>query len=300
MVNLCIKHNVPRLIYTSSASVTLTSYLGLAPFAVVVNLTESKTKPVTADKEILVPGYSVTKFRAEKIVLGANGTNLANSTGNINEKSSIVAIWLQIEWPFYEISTIFQGLKPVSWVFLILFFCLFLLVALLDRTRHFVIFGECRRTHHDIDSANRILWRRRSILFPVNGKSNKENRRHYTESAGRWRKASNDLCRWVNWICRPFCVPLLNEIFFVYFLFRFENVPQEMWHGHTFVQNKRWKMHRRTLPACQSLWLMTLPLKTVQSFANDCLAAPMPSTFDRLRGHYRRYSAIGWPSYSKW
>lgn len=81
IINLCIKHNVPRLIYTSSASVTLTSYLGLAPFAVVVNLTESKTKQVTSDKDILIPGYSVTKHRAEKIVLGANGTNLANGTG---------------------------------------------------------------------------------------------------------------------------------------------------------------------------------------------------------------------------
>lgn len=81
VVNLCIKYNVPRLIYTSDASVTLTSYLGLAPFAVVVNLTESKTKQVTSDKDILIPGYSVTKHRAEKIVLGANGTNLANGTG---------------------------------------------------------------------------------------------------------------------------------------------------------------------------------------------------------------------------
>lgn len=81
IINLCIKHNVPRLIYTSSASVTLTSYMGFAPFAVVVNLTESKVKAVTSDNEILVPGYSVTKYRAEKIVLGASGCNLANGTG---------------------------------------------------------------------------------------------------------------------------------------------------------------------------------------------------------------------------
>lgn len=83
---MCIKHNVPRLIYTSSASVTLTSYLGFAPFAVVVNLTESKVKAVASENEILVPGYSVTKYRAEKIVLGANGCNLANGTGKIVAK----------------------------------------------------------------------------------------------------------------------------------------------------------------------------------------------------------------------
>lgn len=55
--------------------------MGFAPFAVVVNLTESKVKAVTSDNEILVPGYSVTKYRAEKIVLGASGCNLANGTG---------------------------------------------------------------------------------------------------------------------------------------------------------------------------------------------------------------------------
>lgn len=88
IINLCIKHNVPRLIYTSSASVTLTSYLGFAPFAVVVNLTESKVKTVNHDSEILVPGYSVTKYRAEKIVLGANGCNLANGTGNFQITNS--------------------------------------------------------------------------------------------------------------------------------------------------------------------------------------------------------------------
>lgn len=93
IINLCIKHNVPRLIYTSSASVTLTSYLGLAPFAVVVNLTESKVKSVTHDSEILVPGYSVSKYRAEKIVLGANGCNLANGTGNHIHIIHTVQLW---------------------------------------------------------------------------------------------------------------------------------------------------------------------------------------------------------------
>lgn len=81
IVNLCIKCNVPRLIYTSSASVTLTPYLGKAPFAVVVNQTESKVKPAASDSSLIIPGYSVTKLRAERIVLGAHGTNLPNGTG---------------------------------------------------------------------------------------------------------------------------------------------------------------------------------------------------------------------------
>lgn len=81
IVNLCIKHNVPRLIYTSSADVTLTPYLGKATFAVVVNQTESKAKTPVVDAGFIVPGYSSTKLRAEKIVLGAHGTNLSNGTG---------------------------------------------------------------------------------------------------------------------------------------------------------------------------------------------------------------------------
>lgn len=81
IVNLCIKHNVPKLIYTSCASVTLTPYLGKATFAVVVNQSESKAKTPVVDADFIVPGYSSTKLRAEKIILGAHGTNLSNGTG---------------------------------------------------------------------------------------------------------------------------------------------------------------------------------------------------------------------------
>lgn len=82
VVNLCIKYNVPRLIYTSCASVTLRPYLGQAPFAVVVNQTESKIRPSLTGKSLIIPGYSQTKLRAEMIVLGAHGTNLSNGTGS--------------------------------------------------------------------------------------------------------------------------------------------------------------------------------------------------------------------------
>lgn len=101
IINLCIKHNVPRLIYTSSASVTLTSYLGLAPFAVVVNQTESKTKTITKDQELLIPGYSVSKYRAEKIVLYANGTNLANDTGELITTAIRPTVFYGEEDPYF-------------------------------------------------------------------------------------------------------------------------------------------------------------------------------------------------------
>lgn len=83
VINLCIKYNIPQLIYTSSAAVTLTPYLGKAPFAVVVNQTESKIKPASEDSELIIPGYAVSKLRAERIILGANGTNLSNGIGEL-------------------------------------------------------------------------------------------------------------------------------------------------------------------------------------------------------------------------
>lgn len=89
IINLCIKYNVSRLIYTSSASVTLTPYLGKAPFAVVINQTESKIKPATSDSSLIIPGYSVTKLRAERIVLGAHETNLANGSGKSSVRRQI-------------------------------------------------------------------------------------------------------------------------------------------------------------------------------------------------------------------
>lgn len=76
------------MIYTSSASVALSGYLGKAPFAVVVNQTESRIKPASSDSDLIIPGYAVTKNRAERIVLGANGANLANGTGTYSRISN--------------------------------------------------------------------------------------------------------------------------------------------------------------------------------------------------------------------
>lgn len=85
MVILCLECNIPRLIYTSSASVALRSYLGKAPFSVVVNQSE-RDKCLESNKndsDLIIPGYAVTKLRAERIVLGANRSNLANNLGEL-------------------------------------------------------------------------------------------------------------------------------------------------------------------------------------------------------------------------
>lgn len=81
IVNLCIKYNVPRLVYTSTSAVTLMPYMGRATFSLIINQTESKAKTPTHDNGFLIPGYPSSKLRAEKIVLGAYGATLANGIG---------------------------------------------------------------------------------------------------------------------------------------------------------------------------------------------------------------------------
>lgn len=231
---MCIKYNVPRLIYTSDASVTLTSYLGLAPFAVVVNLTESKTKQVTSDKDILVPGYSVTKYRAEKIVLGANGTNLANGTG----MRTLARLAHFISAPFVTLPFVCYwdaiGSREISR--LTLKATGFISKVHEPDTRRDAnekneketifkknsIFDR-RWTAHNIHPTDCVVRRRRSILFPNVGQIHKENRRHHTKGAGRWWKTSNDLCRLVNlyncpiFISLPHSLPFTTQFVMVYF-----------------------------------------------------------------------------------
>lgn len=101
VLGLCIKHNVSRLIYTSSASVALSGYLGKAPFAVVVNQTESRIKPASCDSDLIIPGYAVTKNRAERIILGANGANLANGTGNFIKNSTFFLQSMQQSFDYF-------------------------------------------------------------------------------------------------------------------------------------------------------------------------------------------------------
>ncbi|XP_054732990.1 3 beta-hydroxysteroid dehydrogenase/Delta 5--_4-isomerase type 3 isoform X1 [Anastrepha obliqua] len=86
VVDLCVKYNVKRLIYTSCASVCLVPFKGYSTFTIVINQTESKANtptfnaqdPKDFDKSFLIPGYSSSKMRAETIVLNSNGTLLSN------------------------------------------------------------------------------------------------------------------------------------------------------------------------------------------------------------------------------
>ncbi|KAG4073766.1 hypothetical protein HA402_000990 [Bradysia odoriphaga] len=78
IINLCVKYSIPRLIYTSTSAVTILPYMGRATFALVINQTESKAKTPSTDSGFLIPGYSSSKLRAEKIVLAAYGATLGN------------------------------------------------------------------------------------------------------------------------------------------------------------------------------------------------------------------------------
>lgn len=49
--------------------------------AVILNQTEGKARVPDDESEFLIPGYTASKLRAEKIVLEANGTPLRDSNG---------------------------------------------------------------------------------------------------------------------------------------------------------------------------------------------------------------------------
>ncbi|CAD7083509.1 unnamed protein product [Hermetia illucens] len=87
IIEICLKHNVPRLIYTSSASVAFTPYKGVNTFAIAINQTESKAVTPEIDlqkstrendKKFLIPGYAASKLRAERVVLNSSGAKLNN------------------------------------------------------------------------------------------------------------------------------------------------------------------------------------------------------------------------------
>ncbi|XP_055845933.1 3 beta-hydroxysteroid dehydrogenase/Delta 5--_4-isomerase type 3 isoform X2 [Episyrphus balteatus] len=90
VIDMCIKHNVIRLVYTSCASVCLIPFKGYSTFSIIINQTESKAltpvhdlnkSPIEFDKGFLIPGYSASKLRAEKIVLNSSGATLSNQAG---------------------------------------------------------------------------------------------------------------------------------------------------------------------------------------------------------------------------
>lgn len=81
IINLCIKYNVPRLVFTSTSAVTLTPYMGRGTFTFIVNQTESKAKIPEVDAGFIVRGYAPSKYHAEQLVLASAGALLSNKTG---------------------------------------------------------------------------------------------------------------------------------------------------------------------------------------------------------------------------
>lgn len=81
VIDLCRRHGVGRLVFTSTAAVALQPYMGRTTFALVINQSESKVLPPASDAGFLVPGYPASKLRAEELVLAANGTPLADGKG---------------------------------------------------------------------------------------------------------------------------------------------------------------------------------------------------------------------------
>lgn len=70
--------------------------MGRATFALVINQTESKAKTPSTDSGFLIPGYSSSKLRAEKIVLAAYGATLGNHVGKDKSISFKVYMMLHI------------------------------------------------------------------------------------------------------------------------------------------------------------------------------------------------------------
>ncbi|XP_066995623.2 3 beta-hydroxysteroid dehydrogenase/Delta 5--_4-isomerase type 1 isoform X2 [Anabrus simplex] len=81
VISLCVEQSVSRLVFCSSIEVTLTPYLR-GTFSVIVNQTESKALPPD-DDFLVIPGYAVSKLRAERLVLAADGRRHVNGTGHL-------------------------------------------------------------------------------------------------------------------------------------------------------------------------------------------------------------------------
>ncbi|KAH8379295.1 hypothetical protein KR009_004059 [Drosophila setifemur] len=124
VVDLCIQHNVKRLLYTSCTSVCFVPFKGRSTFSAIINSTESKTDTPTLDSsklweqdgEFLIAGYASSKLRAENIVLNSNGAPLANQQDYL-ATSAIRAPLTYGECDSHFITEIFEYLSRRGWVF---------------------------------------------------------------------------------------------------------------------------------------------------------------------------------------
>lgn len=64
-----------RLVFTSTAEMCLTPYIWRICLAVVINQTEKKALPPVNSGRFVIPGYAESKYNAEQVVLGANGSS---------------------------------------------------------------------------------------------------------------------------------------------------------------------------------------------------------------------------------
>ncbi|XP_063975948.1 3 beta-hydroxysteroid dehydrogenase/Delta 5--_4-isomerase type 1 [Diachasmimorpha longicaudata] len=87
VVKLCIDQNVQRLIYCSTTEVTLRSYIKGGIVAMVIYEKESKLRTPDDESRLMMGAYAVSKLRAEKIVLEANGELLSNETDKLKTVS---------------------------------------------------------------------------------------------------------------------------------------------------------------------------------------------------------------------
>lgn len=81
IIKLCVKFNVARLVYTSTALVNLIYYMNKGTFSIIVNQTECKAKTPSSDRGFIFPGFAASKLRAEKLVLQSYGVKLDNGEG---------------------------------------------------------------------------------------------------------------------------------------------------------------------------------------------------------------------------
>lgn len=71
---MCQCCDVSRLVFTSTAEITLKPYLGRTYITIIINQTEMRATPPKDLRSLSMPGYSESKFQAEKLILDANGS----------------------------------------------------------------------------------------------------------------------------------------------------------------------------------------------------------------------------------
>ncbi|XP_077291622.1 3 beta-hydroxysteroid dehydrogenase/Delta 5--_4-isomerase type 2 [Arctopsyche grandis] len=78
VISLCQEFDVEKLVFTSTAEVSMIPYIWKICLAVIINQTEKKALPPVDSDKFVIPGYPESKLKAEMVVLGANGSLTKN------------------------------------------------------------------------------------------------------------------------------------------------------------------------------------------------------------------------------